>query len=74
MGKHYGEQAIEGVLKMRGEGLTYKEIGVTTARNAELQRQRNEVILRQQERNCYNAERKAKRLENPSRNNDVGRG
>ena len=35
MGKHYGEQAIEGVLKMRGEGLTYKEIGVTYGKSSE---------------------------------------
>ena len=42
--------------------------GVTAAREAEQQRKRDEVIQRHQDRDRYNAERKAKRLENPSVN------
>ena len=38
--------------------------GVTAAREREQQRKRNEVIQRQQESNCQNAERKVKRLAN----------
>jgi len=40
--------------------------GVTAAREAEQQRKRDAVIQQQQGRDRYNAERKAKRLENPS--------
>jgi len=42
--------------------------GVTAAREAEQQRKRDDVVRRQQDRDYYNAERKAKRLENPSKN------
>ena len=41
--------------------------GVTAACEAEQQRKRDAVIQRNQDRDRYNAERKAKRLENPSR-------
>ena len=41
--------------------------GVTAAREAEQQRKRDAVIQQQQDRDRYNAERRAKRLENPSR-------
>ena len=41
--------------------------GVTAAREREEQRKRNEVVRQQQERDRYNAERKAKRLANPSK-------
>jgi len=41
--------------------------GVTAARELEQQRKRDEVIRQHQERDRYNAERKAKRLENPSK-------
>jgi len=41
--------------------------GITAAREAEQQRRRNEVVQRHQERDRYNAERKVKRLENPSK-------
>jgi len=41
--------------------------GVTAAREAEQQRKRDEVIQQHQDRDRYNAERKAKRLENPSK-------
>jgi len=44
--------------------------GVTAAREAEQERKRDEVIQRHQERERYNAERKAKRLENPDRGKD----
>ena len=48
--------------KLRIENAT----GVTAAREAEQQRKRDEVIQRHQDRDRYNAERKARRLENPS--------
>jgi len=41
--------------------------GVTAAKEREEQRKRNEVIRLQQERDRYNAERKAQRLANPSK-------
>jgi len=41
--------------------------GVTAARELEQQRKRDEVIRQHQERDRYNAERKAKRLENPNK-------
>jgi len=41
--------------------------GVTAAREAEEQRKRDAVIQRHRDRDRYNAERKAKRLENPSK-------
>jgi len=41
--------------------------GVTAARELEQQRKRDEVIRQHQERDRYNAERKAKRLGNPSK-------
>jgi len=40
-------------------------------REAEQQRKRDEVIKQRESRDRYNAERKAKRLENPSKDNDV---
>ena len=43
--------------------------GVTAAREREQQQKRNEVIQQRQKRDHYNAERKAKRLENPIKNN-----
>ena len=42
--------------------------GITAAREFEQQQKRNDVIRQQQDRDRYNAERKAKRLENPSKN------
>ncbi|MCL2427056.1 MAG: hypothetical protein FWD05_12070 [Oscillospiraceae bacterium] len=42
--------------------------GVTAARELEQQRKRDAVIQQQQDRDRYNAERRAKRLENPSKN------
>ena len=45
--------------------------GITATREAEKQRKRDAVIQRQQDRDRYNAERKAKRLENPSINKNA---
>ena len=41
--------------------------GVTAAREREEQRKWNEALQRQQERDRYNAERRAERLANPSK-------
>jgi len=41
--------------------------GITAACEAEQQRKRDEVIQRHQDRDRYNAERKIKRLKNPSK-------
>jgi len=43
------------------------QMGKGGTREAEQQRKRDAVVQRHQERERYNAERKAKRLENPSK-------
>ena len=53
--------------KLRIENAT----GITAAREAEQQRKRDAVIQQRQDRDRYNAERKAKRLENSSRDKNA---
>ena len=71
--KEYG---TESQLKLQKDKLLTEKLrienstGVTAAREAEQQRKRDAVIQQRESRDRYNAERKAKRLENPNKGKD----